>query len=94
MVQLENGIPYSTKSVATYLDQRYNTSYTSPCNNNNDNDNDIVSNNNNNVDNNNNNDNVDNNNRDVSFPAFAGIPAFMKSKFPHFYFFSARFGGF
>ena len=32
--------------------------------------------------------------RDVSFPAFAGIPAFMKSKFLHFYFFSARFGGF
>ena len=24
--------------------------------------------------------------RDVSFPAFAGIPAFIKFKFPHFYF--------
>ena len=32
--------------------------------------------------------------RDVSFPAFAGIPAFMKSKFPHFYLFLAHFGGF
>ena len=33
---------------------------------------------------------------DVSFPPFAGIPAFMKSNFPHFlfYLFSACFGGF
>ena len=30
-------------------------------------------------------------NKDVSFPAFAGIPAFMKSKSPYFYLFSACF---
>ena len=32
--------------------------------------------------------------RDVSFLAFASIPAFKKSKFPHFYLFSAHFRGF
>ena len=32
--------------------------------------------------------------RDVSFQAIAWIQAFMKLKFPHFYLFLARFGGF
>ena len=33
-------------------------------------------------------------NRDVSFPTFAGIPAFTESKFPHIYSLSACFRGF
>ena len=32
--------------------------------------------------------------RDVSFQAIAWIQAFMKFKFPHFYLFSAHFGGY
>ena len=32
--------------------------------------------------------------RNVSFPVFAGISAFMKIKFLHFYLFSAHFRGF